>query len=67
MDCIKSYDKINSIKRTAFPALDLGKDPVRDAAYRLSGDAVTELFLKECAYLTSTVTDGIKPNNTFCE
>ena len=60
MHRIKPHDGIHPVQRPVFPALYLRKDTVRYAAYCLCRYAVAELLLKDVAYLSCAVADGVQ-------
>lgn len=64
MNRIKPYDGIHPVQRPVFPALYLRKDTVRYAAYGLCRYAVAELLLKDVAYLSCAVADGVQAYDT---
>ena len=57
---ITPYDGIYPVHRPVFPALYLRKDTVRYAAYGLCRYAAAELLLKDVAYLSCAVADGVQ-------
>lgn len=64
MNRIKPHDGIHPVQRPVFPALYLRKDTVRYAAYGLCRYAAAELLLKDVAYLSCAVADGVQAYDT---
>ena len=56
--------RINAVKWTIFPILNLWDNAICDAADSLCRDAVAKLFFQDVAYLSCAVIDGIQAYNT---